>query len=123
MQGNEYRFARDRDFALVTVSAQWNLFNGGRDAARAEQATLDTRRLETQRAELERRIALEVRQAYEGARVAREAIGSRVGLGGPHAIGTFLADLVLRGLLVDPSGIDGIQAQADALDASAVLDF
>ena len=76
VQGNEYRFSRDRDFTLLTVSAQWNLFNGGRDAARAEQAALDTRRLETQRTELDRRIALEVRQAYEGARVAREAIGS-----------------------------------------------
>ena len=45
----------------------------------------------------------------EGGPEAREAIGGRVGLGGPHAIGTFLADLVLRGLLVDPSGLDGIR--------------
>ena len=51
----------------------------------------------------------------EGGPEAREAIGSRVGLGGPHAIGTFLADLVLRGLLVDPAALDGIRAQADAL--------
>lgn len=59
----------------------------------------------------------------EGGPEAREAIGSRVGLGGPHAIGTFLADLVLRGLLADPAALDGIRAHADALDASAVLDL
>jgi outer membrane protein TolC len=69
VQGNEYRFSRDRDFAIASLSLQWNLFNGGQDAARREQASLDTRR-----AELERQIALEVRQAYEGARVARQAI-------------------------------------------------
>jgi AcrR family transcriptional regulator len=58
----------------------------------------------------------------DGGPVARDAIGSRLGLGGPHAIGTFLADLVMRGLLGDPSMLDAVRAEADALDASAVLD-
>jgi hypothetical protein len=58
----------------------------------------------------------------DGGPVARDAIGSRLGLGGPHAIGTVLADLVLRGLLGDPSMLDAVRAEADALDASAVLD-
>ncbi len=58
-----------------------------------------------------------------GPRSARGDPAAASELGGPHAIGTFLADLVLRGLLVDPSALDGIRAQADALDASAVLDF
>ena len=76
VQGNEYRLGRDRDYALATVTLQWNLFNGGQDAARREQAELDARRLTTRRAELERQIAVEVRQAYEGARVARRAIAT-----------------------------------------------
>jgi hypothetical protein len=46
----------------------------------------------------------------------------RAVLGGPHAIGSFLADLIVRGLLVDPSQLERIRAAADALDAQAVLD-
>jgi outer membrane protein TolC len=74
VQGTEYRFGADRDFLLATVALQWNLFNGGQDAARREQAALGTRRVETQRRDVERRVALEVTQAWTGAAVAREAI-------------------------------------------------
>jgi outer membrane protein TolC len=76
VQGNRYRLARDADFALATVSLQWNLFNGGQDVARRAQARLDEDRLLVQRRELERQIALEVRQAHEGAEVARRAVAT-----------------------------------------------
>jgi AcrR family transcriptional regulator len=42
-------------------------------------------------------------------------------LGGPHAVGAFLADLVVRSVLTDPSVLEGVRADADALDASAIL--
>lgn len=74
VQGAGYRIAADRDFLLATVALQWNVFNGGQDAARREQAVLGSRRVETQRRDAEQRIAFEVTQAWTGASVAREAI-------------------------------------------------
>jgi outer membrane protein TolC len=76
VQGDRYRFTGDRDFALATLSLQWNLFNGGQDRARRQQATIDGQRLRTQRLELERQIALEVRQAHETAEVAHASIAT-----------------------------------------------
>ena len=73
-QGNRLRFRGDNDFTAVSLVFQWNLFNGGRDAARRKQGLLETQRAEVARADLEDRIALQVRQAYEAAVVAREAI-------------------------------------------------
>ncbi|MCU1457224.1 MAG: amtR [Actinomycetia bacterium] len=58
-----------------------------------------------------------------GGPTARDASATRAGLGGTHAIGGFLADLVVRGLLVDASTIDGVRQAADGLDATAVLDL
>jgi AcrR family transcriptional regulator len=43
-------------------------------------------------------------------------------LGGPHVVGAFLADLIVRSLLVDPDGLDDVRREADRLDASAVLE-
>jgi outer membrane protein TolC len=55
---------------------QWSVFNGGRDGARREQAVMDGRRARVARQDLERRIELDVRQAYDAARVARSSIGT-----------------------------------------------
>lgn len=74
VQGNEYRFSRDADFTLVSVVASWNLFNGGRDAARAEQAQLEAQRLSLQDEDARRGIELQVRLAWQAAAVARQAI-------------------------------------------------
>lgn len=74
VQGRDYRFDASRDFAAFTVAVSWNLFNGGQDAARLQQASLDGRRLEARRRELEQRIALEVTTAWQAAAVARSAI-------------------------------------------------
>lgn len=74
VQGNEYRFSRDADFTLVSVVASWNLFNGGRDAARAEQAQLEARRLSLQSEDARRGVELQVRLAWQAAAVAQQAI-------------------------------------------------
>jgi outer membrane protein TolC len=73
-QGNRLRFSGDNDFTVASLVVQWNLFNGGRDAARRRQGRLETERAQVARADLETRIALQVRQAYEAAVVARDAI-------------------------------------------------
>jgi len=38
-----------------------------------------------------------------------------------HAVGAFLADLTVRGLLVAPRDLDRVRRSADALDAAAVV--
>lgn len=74
IQGNEYRFARDADFTLVSVVASWNLFNGGRDGARAQQARLEAERFALQGEDAKRGIELQVRTAWQAAAVAKTAI-------------------------------------------------
>jgi outer membrane protein len=75
-QGNEYRFSSDADFTALTVIASWNVFNGGRDAARAQQASLDARRYAVQGDETRRGVELQVRLAWQAAAVARAAIAT-----------------------------------------------
>jgi outer membrane protein len=76
IQGNEYRFASDADFTTISVVASWNLFNGGRDAARAEQAGLEAQRLALQTDDAKRGVELQVRLAWQSAEVARAAIAT-----------------------------------------------
>lgn len=76
VQGNEYRFASDADFTTISVVASWNLFNGGRDAARAEQAGLEAQRLALQSDDAKRGVELQVRLAWQSAEVARAAIAT-----------------------------------------------
>jgi outer membrane protein TolC len=76
LQGNDYRFSTNRDFVIASVAVQWNLFNGGQDAARREQAHLDVERARLQRADAARQIELQVRTAYDAARVAKGAIAT-----------------------------------------------
>ena len=75
-QGRDYRFGGDRDFFVASAVLQWNLFNGGQDVARREQAQLDVERVRVQRADLERQIALQVHAAWGAMRVARSAVAT-----------------------------------------------
>lgn len=74
IQGNEYRFGRDNDATTASIVLQWNLFNGGQDAARREGAAAARRSAELQRAEVDRQIALDVRTAWDAVQVARESL-------------------------------------------------
>ena len=75
-QGPDLSFGRDDDYAVASIVLSWNLFNGGRDQARRSAARADAERLRLRRAELEDLVRLDVRQAYEAAVVAREAIAT-----------------------------------------------
>ncbi|MEO6526493.1 MAG: TolC family protein [Gemmatimonadaceae bacterium] len=75
-QGRELRLGADRDFLVASAVLQWNVFNGGQDVARREQAQLDVERTRVQRADLERQIALQVRGAWGAARVANRAVAT-----------------------------------------------
>jgi len=73
-QGPDVAFRSSNDYWLASVVVSWNLFNGGRDAARRSEAGYEADRARTQRQDLADRIALQVRTAHEAAAVARSAI-------------------------------------------------
>jgi outer membrane protein TolC len=76
VQGNTYQFDRDHDALAASVVVEWNVFNGGRDEARRQEASISANRARLARREAERRIELDVRQAYDALQVARSAIGT-----------------------------------------------
>jgi outer membrane protein TolC len=76
VQGSKYCFARDADFTNTSLVLSWNVFNGAQDAARAEQAAFDTKRVDVQAALAARQIELQVRTSWASASVAREAIAT-----------------------------------------------
>ncbi len=75
-QGQDVRFDRQHDYWMASLVVSWNLFNGGQDAARRSAAHTDAQRLRISREDAEDKIRLEVRQAYEAAVVARDAIAT-----------------------------------------------
>jgi outer membrane protein TolC len=74
IQGNRYELSRDADFAIASLVLEWTPWDGGQTGARRAQAALETERARTLRADAERRIDLEVTQAYEAAAVSLAAI-------------------------------------------------
>jgi outer membrane protein TolC len=75
-QGQSVRFSGDNDFAALSLLLGWSISLGGSDFARRSGAQADVERLRLRRAELEDLVRLDVRQAYEAAVVAREAIAT-----------------------------------------------
>jgi outer membrane protein TolC len=75
-QGQSVRFSGDNDFAAASLVVGWSLSLGGSDFARRRAASADVERLRLRRTELEDLVRLEVRQAYDAAVVARDAIGT-----------------------------------------------
>jgi outer membrane protein TolC len=73
-QGEQYRFAGNRDFLVASLVLQWNLFNGGQDKARRDEARLEAERFRTARAASAREVELEIRTAWRAALVSRQAL-------------------------------------------------
>ena len=76
VQGNTYQFDRNHDALAASVVVEWNLFNGGRDEARRQQASISANRARVARHEVERRIELDVRQTYDALQVASGAVAT-----------------------------------------------
>lgn len=75
-QGRDVEFRSSRDYWVASLVVSWNIFSGGGDAARRAAAVLEVERARTLRQDLEDRITLEVRTAYDAALVARAAIAT-----------------------------------------------
>jgi len=75
-QGQTVRLSGDNDFAAASVVLGWSISLGGSDFSRRQAAKSDVERLRLRRAELEDQVRLEVRQSYDAAVVARDAIAT-----------------------------------------------
>ncbi|MFN8579925.1 MAG: TolC family protein [Gemmatimonadaceae bacterium] len=71
-QGSDYQFNGRHDAAMASVVLSWNLFNGGQDAMRREEAASAHRAMVYRGAEVDRMIALDVRTAWQAVGVARQ---------------------------------------------------
>jgi|GEM_PF-127304 len=73
-QGETYRFTSKDDYWMGSVVLSWNLFRGGQDRAKQEQALADKKRLETQQSELENQVRLQVQDAFLALDVAKKSV-------------------------------------------------
>lgn len=108
VQGQRYRFTSSQDFLTASVVLQWNLFNGGQDAARARAAGYEVQRLQLQQQDVARQVELEVRTSWEAARTGREAIG---------AASARLESARRSYLLVERRHAEGLASQVELIDA------
>ena len=76
VQGDQYRFNKQNDVALANFVFSWNLFNGGQDMARREQATFAEDEATYRRREAERGVRVQVANALAGVETARTALVS-----------------------------------------------
>jgi outer membrane protein TolC len=74
VQGDRYRFDSKNDVSLASLVLSWNVFNGGQDAARREQALALRSEAEFRRREAERAVHLEVANAYDAVQSARSTL-------------------------------------------------
>ena len=74
VQGSKYQFDTKHDAAIASVVLSWNLFNGGQDASRREQAQSAERVMTIRASELDRLITLDVRTSYDAMQVARQGL-------------------------------------------------
>jgi outer membrane protein TolC len=74
VQGSEYHFDTNHDAGMASVVLQWNLFNGGQDMMRRQQASSVQRAMALRAVETDRMIALDVRTAFDAVDVARQGL-------------------------------------------------
>ena len=76
VQGDKYRFNKKNDVALANLVLSWNLFNGGQDMARKEQAMFAQDEATLRRREAERGVRVQVANAFDAVETARTALVS-----------------------------------------------
>ena len=112
VQGERYRFDRQSDVALASLVFSWNMFNGGQDVARREQAGFARDEALARAADAERMVRTDVRNAYDAVRVARVAV---------TAAHDRLASAERAFALVERRYANGLATQVDFLSARAAF--
>jgi outer membrane protein TolC len=111
-QGEEYRFTSDEDFWTASLVLQWNLFRGFQDKARVEQSEWEKKRIEARQTDLENKIRLQVREAYQNVIVSETSITS--------------AEVQLKSAnktfeIIDRKFREGISPQIEFIDARSTM--
>jgi outer membrane protein TolC len=75
-QGRDVEFNRQTDFMVASLVFSWNVFDGGRTLAARQRAQAEAERARFARRDVEDAVRLDVRQAWDAARVAQGAIGT-----------------------------------------------
>lgn len=73
-QGEEYKFTNEYDYWMASLVLKWNLFNGFKDEAKAEQSEWDKKKLQAQRDELIKQVNLQLRRALKNYEVAEKSL-------------------------------------------------
>ena len=63
-QGTEYTFSNESDYSLASLVLSWNIFGGGRNKARKQQAILESQKLALRQQDLSNSIRLEAIQSF-----------------------------------------------------------
>lgn len=73
-QGEKYRFTGKDDYWMGSLVLSWNLYRGGQDKAKQQQARLQQKQLEAQQAELANQIRLQVKEVFHNLEVAKKTV-------------------------------------------------
>lgn len=73
-QGEEYSFGADDDFLLASVVLRWNIFQGGTNRAKIQEAKISEQQIALHQEELHSQIQLQIISAYYELRAAKEAL-------------------------------------------------
>lgn len=72
-QGEKYRFDKQDDYWMASLIASWNVFNGFQDKFKVDQAKFAKKERESQFAEVNKQIELQVTDAYHSLLVAEDS--------------------------------------------------
>jgi outer membrane protein len=75
-QGEEYEFGRGRNFGMVSLLLNWQLFDGGANRAEARGARAAARQAATRRDEAAQQIQLEVQQALDRLQTTSDSLAT-----------------------------------------------
>jgi len=73
-QGEEYKFNNKNDYWMASAVLQWNLFNGFQDKEKIQQSSLEKRRYEVMKSEIQKKILLQVNEALQNMLVAEKSL-------------------------------------------------
>ncbi|MBN2135357.1 MAG: TolC family protein [Acidobacteria bacterium] len=73
-QGEEYSFTKDDDYYMASLVLRLNIFDGGAREAKMEQAATRVKELELQKLDAQRKIGLQVEQAYRNLYTTRKQV-------------------------------------------------
>jgi outer membrane protein len=75
-QGEEYEFGRGRNFGMISLVLQWQLFDGGANRAEAREARALAAQAAARRDEIEMQIQLEVQQALDSLQTTSDSLAT-----------------------------------------------